>query len=126
MKALREGADNAEVERLMDELQRTLDEYMQALAEQLMRQGAPQLPFMPNSRMIARDDLRQMIERARELARMGSADAARKMLSELRKMLQDLRAGLRPGRPGRQGGRQGPRDDEPTARSGPPPTGPPR
>jgi len=103
MKALREGAENAEVERLVDELQRTLDEYMQALAEQLMRQGAPPMPIMPNTRMIARDDLRQMIERARELARMGSADAAREMLSELRKMLQNLRAGLRPGRPGQDG-----------------------
>ncbi len=100
MRALREGADNAEIDRLMDELQRTLDEYMQALAEQLMRQGAPQMPMMPNMRMIARDDLSQMIERARELARMGSADAARKMLSELRKMLQNMRAGMRPGRPG--------------------------
>ena len=104
MRALREGAEYAEVERLMDELQRALDEYMQALAEQLMRQGAPQMPLGPNTRMIARDDLRQMIERARELARMGSADAARKMLSELRKMLQNLRAGMRPGRPG-QGGK---------------------
>jgi uncharacterized protein (TIGR02302 family) len=103
MRALREGAENAEIERLMDELQRTLDEYMQALAEQLMRQGAPQMPMMPNMRMIARDDLSQMIERARELARMGSTDAARRMLSELRKMLQNMRAGMRPGRPGQSG-----------------------
>ena len=98
MRALREGAENPEIERLMDELQRTLDEYMQALAEQLMRQGAPQMPLLPNMNMIARDDLRQIIERARDLARMGSVDAARKMLSELRKMLQNLRAGMRPGR----------------------------
>ena len=103
MRALREGAQNAEIEQLMDELQRTLDEYMQALAEQLMRQGAQMMPLLPNMRMIARDDLRQIIERARELARMGSIDAARKMLSELRQMLQNLRAGLRPGRPGRSG-----------------------
>ena len=102
MQALREGLENPELERLMDELQRTLDEYMEALAESFLRQGTIDLPMPSDMETIARDDLRQLIDRARELARMGNVDAARQMLSELRRMLENLRAGIRPGRPSRE------------------------
>lgn len=98
MRALQDGTDSAEVERLMNELQRTLDNYLQALMEQMMRQGAVMdLPALPNMEMIGRDDLQRMIERARDLARMGNLDAARQMLAELQRMLDNLRAGVRPG-----------------------------
>ena len=101
MQALRDGVENPELERLMDELQRAMEEYMEALAEQFLRQGAFDLPMLPDMEIIARDDLQQLIDRARELARMGNMDAARRMLSELRRMLENLRAGIRPGGPSR-------------------------
>ena len=111
MQALRDGVENPELERLMDELQRAMEEYMEALAEQFLRQGAFDLPMLPDMEIIARDDLQQLIDRARELARMGNMDAARRMLSELRRMLENLRAGIRPGGPSRGYG-PGPGDDE--------------
>lgn len=96
-KALREsGRDSAEVEKLLDELRRALDKFLSALAEDLQRQGreAP-MPFDPNTmREIESTDLHRMIEEARELARSGQIDAARRMLSELQRMLQALQQGL--------------------------------
>jgi len=97
MKALAEGADEAEIERLIDELSQALDKFLQALAEQMMEQMAEggmeemeQLP--PDSRTIDSRELQRMLEKARELARSGARDAAREMLAQLQNMLQNLRA----------------------------------
>ena len=81
----------------MDELQAALDEYMQALAEELARQqksGALQQQIDPQAVMMDRLDLQKMIEQARELAQSGAREAARQMLSQLQEMLENLRAGM--------------------------------
>ena len=97
MRALKEGVADAELNRLMDQLKRALDKYMSALAEQLAKQGAPEVPLTPSMRTIGRDDMQQLIERARELAQTGATDAARQMLAELQRILNNLRAGVTPG-----------------------------
>ena len=97
MRALKDGVADAELDRLMDELKQALDTYMNALAEQLAKQGAPAMPLTPSMRTIGRDDMRQLIERARELAQTGAVDAARQMLAELQRILNSLRAGVTPG-----------------------------
>ena len=96
MDALARDADDAEIERLMDELSRALQEYLQAMAEQAMRQaqnGQQPQEMDPNSQMVESQDLQDMIERARELSRMGAKDAAREMLRQLQEMLENMRNG---------------------------------
>ena len=102
MRALKEGASDAELNRLMDELKQALDKYLNALAEQLSKEGAPELPPMSSMRTIGREDMRQLIERARELAQTGAVDAARQMLAELNRILNNLRAGVTPGQNNRK------------------------
>ena len=102
MRALREGVADAELNRLMDQLKRALDKYMSALAKQLAKQGAPEMPLTPSMRTIGRDDMQQLIERARELAQTGAVDAARQMLAELQRILNNLRAGVTPGQNNRK------------------------
>jgi uncharacterized protein (TIGR02302 family) len=97
--ALARNAPDAEIEKLMSELQQAIDKYLQSLAENMQRMGPEQLKNMPPidpSRMISRNDLQKMLDKARELSRTGAKDAARDMLSRLQEMLENLQAG-RPG-----------------------------
>lgn len=92
-KAMRENAPPEELERLMDELQQTMNTYMRALAEHMERQGLSEMPMDPNARTMESMDLQKMVDRARELAKTGAMDAARQMLSQLNRMLDGLRNG---------------------------------
>lgn len=96
MDALARNADNSEIERLMDRLQEAMQRYLQALAEQAMqraREGEQPLPYDRDARTIDSQQLQQMLDRARELSRLGSRDAARELLRQLQEMLENLRAG---------------------------------
>jgi uncharacterized protein (TIGR02302 family) len=101
MKALQEAlarnAPDAEIERLMKELQQAIDRYLQALAQNMERQDQDQdQPPLDPSHMLSQQDLQRMLDRARELARTGARDAARDMLAQLQEMLENLRM-ARPG-----------------------------
>ncbi|GBD44652.1 hypothetical protein HRbin40_02142 [bacterium HR40] len=100
--ALVDDTADARLEQLMRELSEALERYldelgrraMEQLAEQLRRGEQPRtLPLDP-ARSVNRDQLRQMLERARELARAGMRDAAREMLAQLQQMLENLQAGV--------------------------------
>ena len=97
MEALSKNAPDPEIEKLIQELQQALDNYLQALTEQMREQLArgmlPQ-PMDPNAQVIDSRDLQRMIEQARELARQGNRDAARQLLSQLREMLENMRQGM--------------------------------
>ncbi len=93
--ALRGDASLAEIERLMNDLQQALDKYLAAVAAQLARQGESFAPMDPAATTLRSDDLRDMIEMARQLARSGSREGARQMLAELQRMLETIRSGMR-------------------------------
>ena len=100
--ALAKDAPDAEIERLMKELQQALDRYLQALAEQMARNPEKfQQPIDP-SKVISSRDLQRMIDLARDLARNGAHDQARELLSQLQNMLENLRL-ARPGQMQQQG-----------------------
>ncbi|MFQ5775680.1 MAG: TIGR02302 family protein [Kiloniellaceae bacterium] len=95
MEALARGADDDEIERLLDQLQQALDRFLEALAEQLreqLAQGAQPEPLPPDAQILQGDDLRRLIDRARELARTGAREAARDLLAQLQDLLENLRA----------------------------------
>ena len=84
-----------EIAKLMDELRKAMDEYMQMLAREAMQNPLSQNPMMQNElmRMLRQSDLQRMMDQIENLARSGSRDAAREMLSELQRMMDNLRAG---------------------------------
>ncbi|WP_193367203.1 TIGR02302 family protein [Pelagibius marinus] len=99
MEALERDASDEEIERLIDELQQALNDFLDEMIEQMRDQLAEQdgqemmnQEMPPNSQLLNRQDLQEMLERARELARSGAKDAARDLLSQLRDMLENLRA----------------------------------
>jgi len=97
MRALENGASDEEIANLMEQLQQALDRYLEALSEQLMEQmarGEEPQPLPPNAELLGGDELRDMIDQARELAQSGARDAARELLSQLREMLENLQAGM--------------------------------
>jgi uncharacterized protein (TIGR02302 family) len=102
--ALAHNAPDAEIERLMQQLKRAIDRYLQALAQNAARQGAAQnqQPIDP-SQLLSERDLQRMLDRARELARTGSRAAARDLLAQLQDMLENLRLAQQ----GQMGGAQG-------------------
>jgi len=90
--ALARGAGDAEIQKLMDQLQQAMNQYLEQLQQQAQAgklrpppQGRPGSP-------VDRNDLQRMLDQARELARSGARDAARQMLSQLQEMLENLRA----------------------------------
>jgi uncharacterized protein (TIGR02302 family) len=97
-KALMEGAEDAELERLMAELEQAMDRFLDELTRQAMenaqRGEQRQTEPMPldDGRMVTRRDLQQMLDRAREMLRSGAKDAAQQMLAQLREMLENLQA----------------------------------
>lgn len=94
MEALAQNAPDAEIERLMAELQQAIDRYLQALMENARRnpQDVERRPIDRNAMRIDRNDLQRLLDQARQLARTGAKDAARDMLSRLQDMLENLRA----------------------------------
>ena len=102
MDALASGAEEAEIDRLTEELRQAMERFLQALAEDLARRAESGeedfLPFDPDMTVLDSQDLQRMLDRARELSRLGARDAARELLSQLREMLENLRAGTRSAR----------------------------
>ena len=94
-KALENNASSEEIDRLMQDLRQAMNEMMQALAEDARRNPQDQNPFNPNdqSQVLSQNDLQKMMDRIEDLAKSGSQDAARQMLSELQRMMDNLRAG---------------------------------
>jgi uncharacterized protein (TIGR02302 family) len=88
--ALEHGASDEEIKRLTDELRAALNKFLQALAEQMQKNGQAR-PLDPNtSRMLSQRDLQQMIDRLEQLSRSGARDAARAMLDQLNDLLNNL------------------------------------
>lgn len=92
--ALENGASQEEIERLMSELRQAMNEMMQALAEQQRQNPQAQNPFEQNdAQQLTQNDLERMMDQIEDLAKSGSKDAARQMLSEMQRMMDNLRAG---------------------------------
>ncbi|MCF6320442.1 MAG: TIGR02302 family protein [Rhizobiaceae bacterium] len=93
--ALENGAGDEEIDRLMKELRQAMNEMMQALSEQARRNPQSQNPMMQDdtARTLRQRDLERMMDRIENLAKSGSKDAARELLSEMQRMMDNLRAG---------------------------------
>ena len=96
--ALAGDADDEEIERLMQEMQQAMEDYLQAMAEQMMKQAQQgeqmQRRQIDPNQIVRREDLQQMLDQMRDMAKTGARDAARQMLSQLQQMMENLRMGM--------------------------------
>ena len=94
--ALSRDAPNEEIERLINELREAIEDYLQAMAEDALRNPDrfSEVPPNENARPLSAQDLMDMLEQARDLNRLGARDAAQQLLSELQQMLENLHMGM--------------------------------
>ena len=98
--ALKNGAKDEEIAKLMKELREAMQQYMSELAQRM--QNAPKAPNnMQSQNVIRQRDLQNMMDQIENLARSGYWYAAQQLLSEMQRMMNNLQAG-RPQR-GQQG-----------------------
>lgn len=94
-KALENGASDAEIDELMKELRQAMNDFLEQLAKDLAQNPIQQNPLadMQNSQTLSQRDLEKMMKRIEDLAKSGSKDAARELLSQMQRMMDNLRAG---------------------------------
>jgi uncharacterized protein (TIGR02302 family) len=93
MQALAEDASDAEIEELMDSLRSALDRYLQALAENMSDNPTAvgdQVPLDPSAMMLEGNDLRDLLEQARQLAKSGAREAAKDLLAQFQEILENM------------------------------------
>lgn len=98
MEALNNGASDAEIERLMDELQEAMNDYLRAMAQDALQQmeegDMTSSPFDDGAQEMAQSDINDIMERIREMLNSGMRDAARRMLEQLQRMMENLQANV--------------------------------
>lgn len=88
----KEGTSSEEMQKLMQDLQQAMNDYMQALAEQQKKSGGnnAQGQQQAGAQSTSPQTLQQMLNQVQNLAELGSKEDARKMLSELQSMLENM------------------------------------
>lgn len=89
MRALEENAPEQEIKRLMAELRTALDRYIESARKQAQNQEFDPRQEFGNQRAVTSKDLDRMLKQIEDLARTGSRDEARRMLSELRDLMEN-------------------------------------
>ncbi len=91
--ALDRDATAEELQRLVDQLQQATENYLQAMAEQMMRQGAEPMPAeqFAADQVLRPEDMQAMFDQLRDLSQTGAREGARQMLNDLAEMMQNLR-----------------------------------
>jgi uncharacterized protein (TIGR02302 family) len=91
--ALDRGASQEEIAKLTRDLREAMNRLMNELAEAQRRAPGLKRPMSHNQKVLREQDLRRMLDRIENLAKTGSRDAARQMLSEMQRMLENLQQG---------------------------------
>lgn len=87
--ALQNGASQAQIAKLTEQLRQSLDRFLQTLARQQRNSDQAQSARGP-TRSVTPDELRSMIDRMEQMARSGDADGARRLMQQLQALLQNL------------------------------------
>ena len=105
--ALKDGASEEEISRLMNELRQAMQNYLENFRQEMQARGLQDMPQVPNDQemqTLTDQDLQEMLDRIEELARMGDTEAAQELLSQLQQMLDNLQMA--------QPGQMSPMDEE--------------
>jgi len=87
--ALSKNAPDAEIKKLMDELRQAMKDYLSEMAKRMQNPDNTQMSRQAQ-RMMRAQDFDNMLDQLENLARSGSKDEARKLLSEMQRMLNNM------------------------------------
>ncbi len=104
--AMKNGASDAEIAELMEELRRATEEYLKQLQRQQAQEGEGegQQP-QGESMQMTQDDLQRMMDRIQELMEQGRMAEAEQALRELQELMENMRVSQ--GQPGEGEGSPG-------------------
>ena len=92
--AMKNGASEEEIARLMQELREATQDYLRQLAQQQNREMEDLDPsereFSENSMTLSQDDLQQMMDRIQELMEQGRMAEAMQALEEFQQMMENM------------------------------------
>ncbi|HVH02585.1 MAG TPA: DUF4175 family protein, partial [Amaricoccus sp.] len=103
--ALREGAPDDEIARLMDELRQATRDYMDQMARDMMQNGEMQQAEIPPGQTMTQDQIQELMDRIQELSEQGKKAEAEALLEMLQQMLDNMQMmmGQQGGGPGENG-----------------------
>lgn len=112
--ALDRGAPDPEIERLIQQLREAMDRMMREFAERMKdpaerEKAEREAQEMDPDRMMNSEDLQSMMDRAREMARNGQREEAKRMLEQMLKDMENMKPMLsdrQQGQRGQQGQQQ--------------------
>lgn len=92
--ALKNNASDEEIKELMDELRTAMNNFIEEMQRQMADNPNTKNPFdnIDASKMLTKKDLNKLMDRIENLARSGSKDAARELLSEMQRMMDNLKS----------------------------------
>lgn len=102
--AIRNGADQAEIEQLMQELREALNDYMQELAEEAERNPDSQLSQNMEGMEMSGDQLQQMLDELQKLMEEGRMAEAQELMEMLRQLMENMQVTQGQGQGQGQGG----------------------
>lgn len=91
--AMRNGASDEEIARLMQELRQATQDYMRQLAQQNRQNGDPDQPQPPAGQdmmQLSQNDLQRMMDRIQELMEQGRMAEAQQALREFQEMMENM------------------------------------
>jgi uncharacterized protein (TIGR02302 family) len=92
--ALKRGASDKEIEKLMSELRQAMKQYLAEMAKRMQNADKSQLS-MQAQRMMRAQDFDNMLNQLENLARSGSREQAQQLLSEMQRMLNNMQTARR-------------------------------
>lgn len=107
--AMKNGASDEEIQRLMEELRQATNDYLQELSRQAQQQGGDQQQGNQgqNQQMqMTQQDLQEMMDRIQELMEQGRFAEAQQALEEFQQMMENMRTAQGQGQEGQNPGQQ--------------------
>lgn len=93
--ALKNGASDEEIDKLMKELRQAMADFIREFAQR-NPQGKDS-PLPDDARILSENDLKRMMDQIENLAKSGDRDKAQQLLSEMQDMMNNLRTARRQG-----------------------------
>jgi uncharacterized protein (TIGR02302 family) len=114
--AIRNGADQAEIDELMQELREAMDDYMQQLAEEAQRNPDREMSQNLEGMEMTGDQLQQMLDELQKLLEEGRMAEAAELMEMLRQLMENMQVVEGQGQGGQGQGNQAMRDLQDTLR----------
>jgi uncharacterized protein (TIGR02302 family) len=115
--AIRNGASPEEIDRLMEEMQQALDEYVNQLAREAEQNPDGQMSENQQGQSMSGDQLQQMLDELQRLMEEGKTAEAAELMEQLREFMENMQVVQGQGGQGQGGpGQQAMRDMQETLR----------